>query len=437
MRFYQRLLPLISFTVLGLFNLPAFAEDLGCRSETVLTIDLRSELGPLRDQDSLGWCYAYGAADQLDHWTLKNQGKAAGISAIALALKYNSAKRRDNLEKWFAIPQDERKNARKQEAPVEARGGSPRRAMLLAIESGYCTESTAPSKDLISSERFQAFLKRHQMRESTTLPELIDLTLSKYLAQTEPDSNLASCPVSEVASLFFPNAPFQDIQAILEQYSSHDLNTEPIDRLLEMNCQSVEWKGRSPKPIQVDEDPESIFSTIDQQLDRGEIAGINYYPDIFHFGADRLTQSIAAAKKTDHSSHYSTLVGKRWNCSTGETDYLLRNSWGENSCNRDLNSYRSVEDDSPELQKILAECDSCDRQCAIAHSEWFRTTTTRDEATLVQQGNRYNECTLTCTQRRNKQLLELNRPSFTCDQGYYVVPASVLKKGIINATLLQ
>ena len=63
--------------------------------------DLRSTLPPIRDQDSVGWCYAYLAAD------LVSQKSGKNISAVELALNY---RRHRSMKEFFEVGLNELKN---------------------------------------------------------------------------------------------------------------------------------------------------------------------------------------------------------------------------------------------------------------------------------------------------------------------------------------
>ncbi|MBU6376156.1 MAG: hypothetical protein KGQ59_09190 [Bdellovibrionales bacterium] len=51
-----------------------------------------ADLGPVRDQDEIGYCYAYSSADLLEHWMKKNgqMPEKENVSAVALALRHDS-----------------------------------------------------------------------------------------------------------------------------------------------------------------------------------------------------------------------------------------------------------------------------------------------------------------------------------------------------------
>ena len=65
-------------------------------SDGEVIVDQSNWLGPTRDQDSVGWCYAFSGADLYEHW-LKRKGHLAPnrrqqnvISSVAISLNYHS-----------------------------------------------------------------------------------------------------------------------------------------------------------------------------------------------------------------------------------------------------------------------------------------------------------------------------------------------------------
>ncbi len=57
-------------------------------------VNLSSKMGPIRDQDTMGWCYAFAAADLLSF----KLGQR--ISAASLAIQSNA----DSMPSWIKIP---------------------------------------------------------------------------------------------------------------------------------------------------------------------------------------------------------------------------------------------------------------------------------------------------------------------------------------------
>lgn len=77
----------IAYRILILFLTVSF--ELSAQVSDCDTVDLRSSFGPVNDQQDIGWCYAYTAADLVNfHFASTLQGKK--ISPFHLALLYNA-----------------------------------------------------------------------------------------------------------------------------------------------------------------------------------------------------------------------------------------------------------------------------------------------------------------------------------------------------------
>lgn len=76
--------------ILLITSLSVFAQNTSCD-----TVDLRPGFGPVNDQQDIGWCYAYTAAD-LVNYLFSDSLKGRRISPFHLALLYNA-----NEEKHF------------------------------------------------------------------------------------------------------------------------------------------------------------------------------------------------------------------------------------------------------------------------------------------------------------------------------------------------
>ena len=69
---------------------------LGINQEACKEVDLRPELGPIRNQGNIGWCYANGAADLAGFIYLKEL-KGVQVSAIDIAVAFNHFYRNSDI----------------------------------------------------------------------------------------------------------------------------------------------------------------------------------------------------------------------------------------------------------------------------------------------------------------------------------------------------
>jgi hypothetical protein len=75
--------------------LPSHAADMCRPANPVKEIDLRSEMGPIRNQGGAGWCYGFTAADLMTHYRLKKKeitevNSSNMTSALSVSAKHNA-----------------------------------------------------------------------------------------------------------------------------------------------------------------------------------------------------------------------------------------------------------------------------------------------------------------------------------------------------------
>ncbi len=84
----------INFLILLFLSLPAHSANLCQKASSAKEVDLRSEMGPLRNQGGLGWCYGFVASDLMTHYRLKKKQISkvtpeSMVSAVGVSAKYN------------------------------------------------------------------------------------------------------------------------------------------------------------------------------------------------------------------------------------------------------------------------------------------------------------------------------------------------------------
>lgn len=488
--------------------------------------DMRSELGPIRDQDSIGWCYSFTAADMLSHHLYKKgygpdtRQKANMISASAGALRFNSVKRNQalgavsarrrvaeaikpilearqkeletlqvkkserasqlgaslqtnemraklrsiqrelrDLERRHERSQNSKHQTRieKQQREIESlehaldaqkfeiqdtlandtqfkslalaayqkemeirelskvalglplpqleepRGGFIKDALSELVKGSLCREKDVASDDFGS-------INQGQYR-ALELNDLISKGVYSYL-NAPNDENL--CSAIEASKKLFKNTPVDQIRDIFKSYTEQD----PLSSLVEKSC------GEPPLPPQVMPNAiedfysskDELLNTVDSLLESGKIAGIAYFPDMFQLGGDLLSEEESSASR---SSHASTIVGRGFNCETDEPEYLLRNSWGPRSCERNRVSYRSLREDDPRIRETNIKEQACQSTCRL-----------QSDQSEVERA----ACRLDCLDSKVKSIASFQpQPPFRCtEDGYYVVKRSELKRALLG-----
>lgn len=257
------------------------------KSCTQTTSAVKEALGPVRHQDSLGWCYAYSAADLLSF----KLGKR--ISAIDIAINYTKSVKNSN-EQY------------KNKSIEEIEGGYALFGLYTAIRDGVCLESDLPSEDNANQDLKLLFRDLKVFAEKASK---LKYGSSEYLKLI--------CNNSYVKTLTLKN---EELFNFLLTLKEKEVTTE---------IQNLSCKNRItlPKlnPVSIYYKSE-IFKHIDKQLEKGNPLEFAYHMNILE------ESDHEYLKKEEDYLHSSLIIERRYNEKKNECEYLVRNSWGR-SCN--------------------------------------------------------------------------------------------------------
>lgn len=247
-------------------------------------IDLRSNiLGPVRDQDTVGWCYAFAASDLLTYKLKKT------ISAADLAINYNNTWINYMLNKLGDGEQD-------------FIGGWEDDAINgIAKKGGACLE-----KNLRSEDNGYALLKK-------TLEDLDKLKTN--------NGKYTNINCSQAAHAMFPSIKTAEYLNIIDNSSKVEFMALLSDKTCEPR---ISLKGIKAKKMSAifESGSNQLCDQIDNQLNAKNIVSIGYN-----------AKSLYNIDAKETSLHASVVVGRRFNSTNGECEYLIRNSWGR-GCSR-------------------------------------------------------------------------------------------------------
>lgn len=298
-------------------------------------VDLTSQFGELRNQDSVGWCYAFTAADLLTHY-LHRTGQLSGnihssegnVSPVGIAAWFNKGYFKDYYKTVQKLNSSEldlfnQKMREKKAAEGEVwedllvvpEGGFIDTAINDAQNNGYCLEKDAPS------ESFSVVMAKFCMEKgicATDLKEILELIYDR--AKFKAGDQKAICDLYEVAQAAYPNIPEKNLRSIMSKTARDRVFYD----LASAACKN-KLKLKAPKPLaktlaineEINEPNDKLFVLMDKLLDKGLPAGISYYSAF-------LKQSNAP----QNDPHASSIVGKKYDPATCEVKYILRNSWG-------------------------------------------------------------------------------------------------------------
>lgn len=316
----------MSFRLCVLLTLGLSLSATSAGAEDCSPIDLRPKLGPPRDQDDTGWCFAHTAADLLS----AKLGKR--VSAYDLAINYHlldleRLKKSKSLEvrsyaqsEWDRISKDRQdKESKPNLRSIETSnffkseeidgltthsgfmgvGGQEDVAILMGQERGFCLAEDLEDKAR-DSIHFNEQMKRHyQTHRNQPLPDgFRDYGPSenadvRRMAAAVVDFSEEQCtPRFQPAKKFVPykSAIADNYKAFREKSKAYEMDTKSAQ--------------------------DSLWTDIDELLEKGDPLTIGY-------SAYDLEKRFGAQDSGDHSA---MIVARRME--KGKCQYFLRNSWG-------------------------------------------------------------------------------------------------------------
>ncbi len=243
-------------------------------------VNLSAGFGPSRNQDSVGWCFAFTSADLLSYKMKKK------ISAADVALSHFN-REQSPLKRWWS--------GKKQS---EYEGGFEWDAIAAAANNGLCLESNFNSEDN-GVNQVSGALDRIQAIKDTWAP---------YIT--------GAC-----------QEDLRTIRALFPQISLSDVNhailmstrSSFVSKLASEACEpreKVKVVAKVTKAIGLDKT--ALFTEVDKQLNAQNPSALEVNGAV-----------LKDASAIEHFANHSVMViGRRFNEFSGQCEYLIRNSWG-------------------------------------------------------------------------------------------------------------
>lgn len=277
--------------------------------------DFSPSLGPVRNQGSKGWCFAFAAADLIGHRLGVVPGEQ--ISAMDVALSYYFPHDLSSLEERFAtLPpgamrdglasyldkQRSSGTASVLMAPdplVVATGSTSEAISKYQFRTGFCTERQLPTQGV-----------RSEKPGSPSVDDInfIDRRLNQvFQDQVEAGDSARQC----VASPLAPFGQFDQLRGYVHYQASLDLNRW-ANRECAPRREMPFFQGRSLRRGDSD-----MIARMNSLIDQETPIGIGYDACFLMNGcSDRV------------EAHASVVVGRRFDPSSGQCQFKIRNSWG-------------------------------------------------------------------------------------------------------------
>ena len=263
-------------------------------------LDLRNEnLGQVRDQHQVAWCYAFTAADMVGY-TFNEQEK---VSAADIAIGYNQTKL-GLFVRWLDLNVIHRKD------PITSRvahqNGFNKLALIKAMNDGFCPERIFPSESWTKMTRTQDGWTQSQSPLDQAMLEIAALHDIKN-------------------SLTAENIPyFYHFKNVNAQGFVQMLQTKNVAGFYSALRETVCRDDRRPtdyhwKVKMVVKNPR-IISKISEQLEMGRLVGLDY--------DSRILKDSSTPRLSLSELHTSSLLGRRWNETNNSCEFLVRDSHG-------------------------------------------------------------------------------------------------------------
>lgn len=252
---------------------------------------LREFLSKPRNQDGIGWCYAYEAADLL---TVR---LGVPVSAVDLSITYNFEDISAAFDRLFG--------------PEEVgHGGDEIDAMEHARKRGVCTEEHMPSEGNPVAEQSRNVL--NTMKRILRLKDRVRSGISYEQFVQESDC-------AAVLKDYMPGLDARSLYKILKASAAEAVDTA-LYRLAQRACEGKRLRIPAQarfKTMGKTLGKKRLFKEMDAQLSNGVPVGLSINSAAFNWDG--------------HSGEHGVVVLAR-EFRNGSCKYLIRNSWGP-GCN--------------------------------------------------------------------------------------------------------
>ncbi|UYL07481.1 hypothetical protein B9G69_010535 [Bdellovibrio sp. SKB1291214] len=272
-------------------------EAMAVERKSCTAVDMSKDLPATRNQDSVGWCYAFAAADLMSYKLKKN------ISAADIALNYQ--------DDWL----DGMNRGILGTSTADINGGFTDKAISKAAKNGFCLESELPSEDN-SGGNF-----------ADNMRALDRMGRNQVMSQS-----LACDDLYSEAKKMFPKINVGDVQDVVKK----SVEDEFILNLRNKSCknriheapEAVSYQRKGfyngyNDLISRAVDDKKYADIIDEQLTKKNPVSVAVDAYAFY---DRRTP---ASTPDTVGAHAVVLAGRRFNEKTGQCEYKIKNSWGK------------------------------------------------------------------------------------------------------------
>ncbi len=292
---------LIFYSLFLVFQL-FFTDVFGC--STILNESPVVNRGSIRNQDGLGWCYSYVAADLLSYKTGKR------VSALGLV----------KPGVYFDVVIPKQRTA----------GFTAQKTLDHVLDNKFlCLESEIPSTDyeLSKANKISNNLFLHDVLSDiqNIYHEAKDVLNKNFTAREsgKPEQCLNANTMSRLKKIF-PTITCKMTLEIASAYTKQGF----LDQLIKKSCTQFKmpkFESKTKYETEYFVFEQNLIKEVDSSLEEKNIVGIGYnYAKITNMKGE--------------ANHASIIVGRKLNPKTNQCEYLVRNSHGKNCSARNPGS---------------------------------------------------------------------------------------------------
>jgi hypothetical protein len=406
------------------------------------TQDISEEFGPVRDQDSLGWCYAFAAADLLSHYIRKEGGEILKskddrkmdvtapenrVSPTAMSIQYNKKYKDRDLYTKKTKGQDYHEY---EDEEFLGEGGKMHWALKHSMRK-FCTEAEMPSGD------FEYVPTSGCTEKESGDCQLYGLLATVFQHDEGKEGDEAWCSAVKAAQEIYGDMPIDDIWKVFK--GSH--RTKVLNRLRKKRCKHKVRKRFRPKIVEdhvnqgkkgkdglytLSPKNDKLFNMIDKQLDKQLPIGISFY------------SGFLKGKNEHEGSHAVVVVGKKYNPKTCEVEYKLRNSWGATGCGS-IKTEDEIEDNSGMRVSCETEVQgdiSMEMFSPFSDGELEKLRKLGKKWSKLERKKRNSKIATYCSKKYPDEVTKEAMVE-ACSNGYITVTRSQLAPHLFGATYLE
>jgi len=439
----------ITFLATLVISTNVMAQTISMNKYNFSDVDLRSELGPIRDQGDMGFCVSYATADMLSFWLKKYadintvQPKNM-VSGLGVAFVLNNEKREGML---YDIKEAKRTIAGDPQQVLTETQNKIDELNKKLSETPETTVATPEKKKMwgkLSEARHKAFLAKRLLNANEPEGELFNIPDKICFEKDIPsppeqkdnndpcnnkiqlqelfggfynlkiDSQNQKAITKQIQNLF-PTIRTKYVKRLIKKFSRNP-DFDAIHRLTDQSCKNLNdimhKNYPSPRTMHLADEViydkgdivantmDEVFKVINERLDAGEPIGIGYDAALYYYPSPTIITNI-------YINHESTIVGRLYDTTSGEYIYIVRNTWGTDAC-------------------------SCLQRSYAMSLPSFRDDIIQDYCSnpVANQSRSYSD-TAEKLYNANKEKYTSEIP-FSCDKGYFLVKRSVLEQYIGN-----